>query len=384
MGDIKITSLQEADANAIDGIKVYKATEDRFKGFIIIDAPKHYDVTWKFTAMTRASPEDSEDEKVRFAQRLDDPSVPKDRDYFFMLEDRVDTQQKATNFDFMIREARALNREYQQELSQVKTMLTQVVEADPKHAGKKVDFTFGQPTKKDEKTNEYKPLGYAIGEVLHRGKFLTVIPSSPREDMVKFRVIENHRFLLNGQEMKPENRETILRMRLPYDPTKAINLDPEAEGKKKLFFKFVKGKIEVSPYRARQQEQKAEATPYEVWTDKALHAVESNDELAKGNKKFNPMGVRVAGTEAGQAYAAMLQADSKLTENATNVVFPKEIAGKPLVEEGFKYGFLSKYREVYPEHKDVINFVQPEQQQQVAEQKKTRSKAKEKAPELSV
>jgi len=54
MGDIKITSLQEADANAIDGIKVYKATEDRFKGFIIIDAPKHYDVTWKFTAMTRA------------------------------------------------------------------------------------------------------------------------------------------------------------------------------------------------------------------------------------------------------------------------------------------------------------------------------------------
>lgn len=177
-----------------DGVTV---TADPDNQRYLVDMPNSYDVYWTFN---------SKDAQHAFAKRVDQFDI-KRAIYEIPLEN-IASDEKIKNLNFKITEARKTAKEIATEREAMESVLS----FDQAHDNKTVAFIYKAPTK-----------GFAVGEVLHSGKFFVAQTAGENDDKVFIRVIHSTKLLQGRDEFA--NREEVLKTKFPIGSLKYLRYD---------------------------------------------------------------------------------------------------------------------------------------------------------------
>ena len=189
----KNTKLQTGEK---DGVSV---TADPDNQRYIIDMPNSYDIYWKFN---------SKDSQHSFARRVEQPDIK--RAIFEVPLVNLGSDENIRNFNIKINEARITAREMATEKETMESVLC----FDRAHGSKTVAFIYKAPTK-----------GFAVGKILHSGKFFVAQAAGENDEKVFIRVIHSTKLLQGKDEFT--NREEVLRTRFPVGSLKYLRYDDQ-------------------------------------------------------------------------------------------------------------------------------------------------------------
>lgn len=177
-----------------DGVNV---TADPENQRYLVDLPNSYDVYWQFH---------SKDEKNAFAKRFEQPNIK--RAIYEVPLENLATNEQIKSFNFKVNGARSIAKEIANERETMESVLG----FDQAHGNKTVAFIYKAPTK-----------GFAVGEILHSGKFFVAQSAGENDDKVFIRVIHSTKLLQGKDEFS--NREEALQTKFPVGSHKYLRYD---------------------------------------------------------------------------------------------------------------------------------------------------------------
>jgi hypothetical protein len=178
----------------------------------IVDMPNSYDIYWTFN---------SKNEQHSFAKRIEQADMK--RAMYEIPLDSLSSLEKVKNLNFKIAEARNTAKEIASERETMESVLS----FDHAHDGKTVAFIYKAPTK-----------GFAVGEILHSGKFFVAQTAGESDEKVFIRVIHSIKLLQGKDEFT--NREEALKSKFPTGSLKYLRYDEQ-------------GKITAQDYQPKQR-----------------------------------------------------------------------------------------------------------------------------------
>lgn len=177
-----------------DGVTV---TADPDNQRYLVDMPNSYDVYWTFN---------SKDDQHAFAKRLEKSDIK--RAIYEVPLENLSSDERIKSLNFKITEARNTTKEIATERETMESVLC----FDRAHDSKTVAFIYKAPTK-----------GFAVGEILHSGKFFVAQTAGENDDKVFIRVIHSTKLLQGRDEFA--NREEVLKTKFPIGSQKYLRYD---------------------------------------------------------------------------------------------------------------------------------------------------------------
>lgn len=163
----------------------------------IVNLPNSYDVYWAFS---------SKDEKHAFAKRIDQSDIK--RAVFEIPIENISTDEKIKNINFKISAARSTAKEITTERESMESVLSFNQVRD----NKTIAFIYKAPTK-----------GFAVGEILHSGKYFVAQSAGENDEKIFIRVIYSTKLLQGKDEFA--NREEVLKQKFPVGSQKYLRYD---------------------------------------------------------------------------------------------------------------------------------------------------------------
>ena len=188
---IKTIKIQTGE---LDGVNVIADPDNQR---YLVDLPNSYDVYWLFN---------SKDEKHTFAKRVEQPDIK--RAIYEIPIENLATDEQIKSFNFKVKEARNTAKAIASEREAMESVLS----FNQAHDNKTVAFIYKAPTK-----------GFAIGEVLHSGKYFVAQSAGENDDKVFVRIIHSTKLLQGKAEFA--NREETLKEKFPVGSHKYLRYD---------------------------------------------------------------------------------------------------------------------------------------------------------------
>lgn len=163
----------------------------------LVDMPNSYDVYWGFR---------SKEGQNQLARRVDQPNLA--RAVYEIPMENLATDEQIRLFNLKVSYARKTAREIAIERASMESTLS----IDHAQAEKTVAFVYRAPTK-----------GFAIGEILHAGKYFVAQSAGENADKVFIRIIHSTK-LLDGKE-EFANREAVIQDKFPVGSQKYLRYD---------------------------------------------------------------------------------------------------------------------------------------------------------------
>ena len=186
-------------------------TDDPENQRYIVNLPNSYDVYWAFS---------SKDEKHAFAKRVEQPDIK--RAIYEIPIENLATDEQIKSFNFKVKEARNTAKAIASEREAMESVLS----FNQAHDNKTVAFIYKAPTK-----------GFAIGEILHSGKYFVAQSAGENDDKVFVRIIHSTKLLQGKAEFA--NREETLKEKFPVGSHKYLRYDEQ-------------GRISAKDYQPKQ------------------------------------------------------------------------------------------------------------------------------------
>lgn len=202
------SKLQKIQTGDKDGVIV---TADPDNQRYLVDMPNSYDIYWTFT---------SKDDQHAFAKRVEQPDIK--RAIYEVPLENLSSEEKVKNLNFKISDARNTSKQITEE----RETMESVIAFDRAHDNKTVAFIYKAPTK-----------GFAVGEILHSGKFFVAQTAGENDEKVFIRVIHSTKLLQGKEEFA--NREEVLKTYFPVGSLKYLRYDAN-------------GRITASDYQPKQ------------------------------------------------------------------------------------------------------------------------------------
>ena len=186
--------LQKIQTGENDDVIVTADTENQR---YLVNMPNSYDVYWAFS---------SKDEKHAFAKRVEQPDIK--RAIFEIPIENIATDEQIKNINFKISCARSTAKEISTERESIKSVLS----FNQAHDGKTIAFIYKSPTK-----------SFAVGEILHSGKFFVAQFAGENDEKIFVRIIHSIKLLQGKDEFA--NREEVLKVKFPVGSQKYLRYD---------------------------------------------------------------------------------------------------------------------------------------------------------------
>jgi|GEM_PF-2918989 len=246
-----------------DGVQVIVDHENRRA---IIETPNNFDVYWMLSRR--------DNNGVPYAERhgTDNPS----RAVFCVPFDELLTDNKVRDFNQKIGVARQVAKEVHSEVE-----LYQTVVAFEHLDGNAPKYKYQLPE-----------TGYAIGDVVHAGKYFAVLGQGVKDGNKFFQVVNTSQLLQGKEEFA--NREEAVKAKLPIGSKKYLARPAGA------------AKITVADYKPKQTTEVTPTLPINREQKEALMAFrESHQEVWK--EKLNAMWQKASYPGVAKAHAPLLQ-----------------------------------------------------------------------------
>ena len=203
-----ITRANKIQTGELDGVTVIADPDNQR---YLVDLPNSYDVYWLFN---------SKDEKHAFAKRVEQPDIK--RAIYEIPIENLATDEQIKSFTYKVKEA----RETAKAITSEREAMESVLSFNQAHDNKTVAFIYKAPTK-----------GFAVGEILHSGKYFVAQSAGENDDKVFVRVIHSTKLLQGKEEFA--NREETLKEKFPVGSHKYLRYDEQ-------------GRISAKDYQPKQ------------------------------------------------------------------------------------------------------------------------------------
>lgn len=254
-------TIKEGDQ---DGVNVFIDHENRRA---VVKVPNNFDVYWMFGRKDQNG--------KPYAERFESKDPAKA--VFCVDFQELGNDNKVRDFNQKVVAAREISKELTNEIDLYETVI-----AFDHSEGKKARYKFIMP-----------PSGYAIGEVVHAGKYFAVLGQGIKDEEKFFQVVKTNAILSGRDEFL--NREESVKAKLPLGETKFLGLSQT-------------GRITVSDPKPRQepaQEQEV-ALPITQAQKEALMAFREGHG-AEWKEKLGSMWMKASYPGVAKAHAPLLQ-----------------------------------------------------------------------------